>query len=630
MIEFQNVKLIGFFNAAELVEVPLDTKGLNLVLGENGAGKSSRYTEALFWGLYGKTLRDLKSSDGVINKDSDTATVEITLTDGGEKLQILRAKTRGRSQVLEVRKLVGTDEVVLFPAANLAEKQEKLEEWLGLDANTFQNSVIFGQGATALFAAGLSDSERKAVFDRICGLDEYDRAFEVAQSQRKAADVDATVRQTRFEDAQARLTTLQTNLAEEEAGLNILTSEIEAARVTVSAQIEETQRELKDAEEKLETAKVALQDAKATRDALPPASGDPEILKDRSETTTLLRGLAGEKEDLGRKLRVGRGKVEGWTTEVTRLKESIKTSKCGYCGSTLSNVETVEAMLAARGKDLRLEQEDVALLEKQLAAVEADITETDALLRQLNEAVIGASLDRRTADEKVADRAANVSAFRLVVETKAKHLTALGGTAEALRRRFEAAERNLVALKAELAEKTEEIVGLQKARDEAVDKQALYQFWEEGFGPKGIKAFLIENVLPTLNRLINEHLGYLSDGGITAKVSATTSLKKGGVAERLSVDVVNASGADLYGGNSGGEKRRIDLAILLALQDLVGSRASRAVNLCIYDEVLDALDEDGTTKAVNYLKIRSVGKPTFLISHSEHTKALVEDLIRVG
>ena len=177
-------------------------------------------------------------------------------------------------------------------------------------------------------------------------------------------------------------------------------------------------------------------------------------------------------------------------------------------------------------------------------------------------------------------------------------------------------------MQAELAEFKKLEVPAKEMFDKAERALAIADFWVAGFGPKGIKAFVIEGMLPGLNVLINEHLAALSDGVLSAEVSATTALKKGGAAERLSVNVRHAAGAPTYSGNSGGERRRIDLAILLGLQDLVGSRAKRAINFAVYDEVLDALDDD--------LRARSAGRPTYVISHATSSRALIDDIVDVG
>lgn len=173
------------------------------------------------------------------------------------------------------------------------------------------------------------------------------------------------------------------------------------------------------------------------------------------------------------------------------------------------------------------------------------------------------------------------------------------------------------------------LAGHKKDLAVANKKLAIAKFWVEAFGPKGIKAYVIENVLPLLNSKLAEHLAELSDGNITAEIKATTSLKKGGTAERLSVTVQNSDGAEVYGGNSGGERRRIDLAILLALQDVVAARAKKGISLAVFDEILDALDEAGISRAVDYLKVRSVDRPTYLISHTDAVKSLVENVERL-
>ena len=77
MIRFQRVVVSGFLNIGEEPEeIRLDDQGLTLVTGENGSGKSTRYSEALVWGLFGKTVRDV-SADGVVCKGIPKATVEV-------------------------------------------------------------------------------------------------------------------------------------------------------------------------------------------------------------------------------------------------------------------------------------------------------------------------------------------------------------------------------------------------------------------------------------------------------------------------------------------------------------------------------------------------------------------------
>ena len=162
----------------------------------------------------------------------------------------------------------------------------------------------------------------------------------------------------------------------------------------------------------------------------------------------------------------------------------------------------------------------------------------------------------------------------------------------------------------------------------ATRKLETAQFWVNAFGPKGIKAFIIETILPEFNLLVNTHLNALADG-LSVEIKAMTVHKKGTSSERMSIDVMNSRGADVYHGNSGGERRRIDLAVLLALQELVSRRATRPLNLAVFDEILGSLDEEGITRALDHLRIRAKKIPTFIIEHNSLAVGSVDDVVEV-
>ena len=55
MIEFTNISITGFGSVQEL-NLPLNSRGITVIRGANGFGKTSIFT-ALVWALYGKNLK---------------------------------------------------------------------------------------------------------------------------------------------------------------------------------------------------------------------------------------------------------------------------------------------------------------------------------------------------------------------------------------------------------------------------------------------------------------------------------------------------------------------------------------------------------------------------------------------
>ena len=88
--------------------------------------------------------------------------------------------------------------------------------------------------------------------------------------------------------------------------------------------------------------------------------------------------------------------------------------------------------------------------------------------------------------------------------------------------------------------------------------------------------------------------------------------------EKFNIDVQNDKGAKSFKGLSGGEKRKVRLATMLALQDLVASRASKPIDLYIGDEIDDALDTAGLERLMVILERKARERGTVLVvSHAD-------------
>jgi hypothetical protein len=147
------------------------------------------------------------------------------------------------------------------------------------------------------------------------------------------------------------------------------------------------------------------------------------------------------------------------------------------------------------------------------------------------------------------------------------------------------------------------------------------KFWIEGFGPRGIKSFIFESALPYLTERANHYSSYITGGTVIIDILPTTMVKSKNHAEKekLAVSAKNIYGANIYPGNSDGERRRIDICILLALQDLISTRASKTWSTLIFDEIFDTLDKTGIEHVLDLFRTIK-GKSIYIVSHSEDLK----------
>ena len=114
------------------------------------------------------------------------------------------------------------------------------------------------------------------------------------------------------------------------------------------------------------------------------------------------------------------------------------------------------------------------------------------------------------------------------------------------------------------------------------------------------------------------------------KFSTQSTLKSGEKREKFTIEVVNTDGGDTYIANSSGEKRRIDIAVNLALQDLIAARSSKKLNIAFFDEVFDTLDATGVEKVVDLLQDMAKEKSSlFVITHNNDLKSLFTNSIKI-
>ena len=173
------------------------------------------------------------------------------------------------------------------------------------------------------------------------------------------------------------------------------------------------------------------------------------------------------------------------------------------------------------------------------------------------------------------------------------------------------------------------ISDLENKNEELVKDITRVSFWVEAFGAQGIKSFVFENALPYITERANFYSTSLTGGTVVIDISPTTKYKtKAGFQEKLNVSAINKHGANVYPGNSDGERRRIDICILLALQDLIATRASKVWNTVIFDEIFDALDRTGIEHVIDLFR-SFTDKSIFIISHSEDIKKYFDTAVIV-
>jgi len=149
---------------------------------------------------------------------------------------------------------------------------------------------------------------------------------------------------------------------------------------------------------------------------------------------------------------------------------------------------------------------------------------------------------------------------------------------------------------------------------EAQKKYDLMKFWEHAFSEAGLIRYVIRNILEYLNERCNSYLSTLSKGNFIIKFD-----------DSLTETIYNDGVTCHYESLSGGEKRRVSLAVMLGLNDLLLLTGKNRSNIVFFDEVADSLDADGVKGLIELIHQISKHKKLFIITHNEYLSSLLEE-----
>jgi len=315
-----------------------------------------------------------------------------------------------------------------------------------------------------------------------------------------------------------------------------------------------------------------------------------------------------QKAELVRKI----DKINRWLTGVEKMPQD---ERCPTCGQSVSEESAIE-VLAHYGKEIENHNAVLKTLDDEIKEAEAKIT----AVRIKYEAQLREVLATKDELEGMVQESNRRTTELLTIQSKNRTRVAMIDQGiKHLRAMAEAEERPLLEQKKMLqlsvvkhnAEK--EVAAASK--DQLLAELPLLEFWSEGFGNKGIKSFLLDEVVPLLNGRVSYYASSLLDENVAIAFDTESALKSGEVRDKFNIRIQIDDQMVDYKQLSSGEKGRVDTAVLLSLQSLIFGRSTRGSNLVIMDELFEHLDITGIERAVNLLREEAKDKAIYIISH---------------
>lgn len=186
------------------------------------------------------------------------------------------------------------------------------------------------------------------------------------------------------------------------------------------------------------------------------------------------------------------------------------------------------------------------------------------------------------------------------------------------------------ARKETLEKRKKETVSLREQLD-AVTKEIRYcEILRRAFSRDGIPAMMVEQALPELEDDANRLLRRLTHGSCTVKFQTQRESKTGGMKETLDIMISDEMGTRDYDMFSGGEAFRTDLAVRIALSQLLCRRAGSRLQLLVIDEGFGTQDAEGLSNIVDAIdEIQDEFEKVLVVTHIDELKERFKDRIEV-
>lgn len=630
----------------EAIELDLDTlgniilvKGVNLdtspedsVSASNGSGKSS-IPEILIYALFGKTIKHPKKigrNDAINNKVGKALTTEVRWGD----FRVVRKRKPDSLRFWESPEGKWDDSTEITLGGQPA-TQKLIEEKLGLNYETFVNVVVFTDNNAGSFLECDAASKRDIV-ENLLSLEKYRDFSERAKNLRKEKKDETRIAQHDYESARISLQQAESRLkaAKEQESLWLQKRKDE---------LETLESKLKDFKEQLQSKPGGDESSKYLEAQKRIAELDSEMgnlessqiiiqekleeANDKSESTRKKKNsLSYKLNDAESSIKSARSSILESRKELERL-EGNEGTTCQFCMGTVSkeNYGKYAEQIKSKINEslLKIEEEE---------EVSRELSSKIQTLEKNEKAIADASM---LAKKKLSEISSTLSAARKELAglkkiekpqsqdmgIKLTEQQISGIEEQILQKKNEISgdspfKEIMESVEGEISERRSKFSAAETSLESLEREIPYYEFWTTAFGDSGIRKFVIEGIIPALNSRVAYWLQFLIDGKISLEFNNELEEK----IER------NPSDGDpfVYYGMSGGEKRRLNLAVSQAFAHVMMLNSGTCPNVVFLDEVTTNIDQIGVIGVYNMIMELAKDRKVFITTHDQNLLEMLD------
>jgi DNA repair exonuclease SbcCD ATPase subunit len=596
-------------------------------VASNGSGKSS-IPEIIVYGLFGQTIKKptkLNHPDIINNNTEGKLVVEVRW----DNFRLVRTRTtdnRTTLQLWESAEGVWDDKTNISVGGAPTTQKEVIKK-LGLTYEAFINVFIFSDDNIYPFLE-CETGKKRIIVENLLSLDKYRNFFEAAKDSLKG-----------LKDKTKDLTKEYEVLCQQKDTAAARITQVERQEKDwLEARKRELDRilnEIKNKRDELEKSKsgAALATYQEAQERIVELKQQGPALEERktklndvlAETMLTLDKVNNKIADTQKELSAAKANLDPVLKVVNDnrkiVEEAMKKSgkECPYCFSVVEE-KNFEKILTKAHSILVVEEPKLTELQTQYDEIQSRLNSAGDLKRKIDIGIADFKTKLTKVNSEISELYCDISELSKIPKPDSD-------LAELL------LAEQIESLKKQSIDKQAEIDGVSPLQDikrtafedltqkikECDDKKEeiknvetevpYHEFWVKAFGDTGIRKYVIDGIIPTLNERIEYWLQFLIDNKI--KLTFDNELNE-------TIDRFPFNGRPyVYHGMSGGQRRRLKLTVAAAWAFISALNSGASPSVIFLDEVTMNMDIVGIEGIYRMICELAKEKQVFVIDHNE-------------
>ena len=590
----------------------------------NGSGKSS-IISALFWAFTGSSLTNEVLADEVVNLQvGKNCRVSVYIETDKDEIKVTRVRKdseKGNGLFLEIN---GQD----LSCHKVADTQERINKLIKIPFDLLKNTIIMTSGMESAFST-ISPQQRISTLESIRDYSIWEKIRDEANRDSKNYNTEISNNSLEISNLNGKITTYKELIKK---------TEQEKEQIESTSNLDQIEEEIKSAEDKKAEYKVKIKEKEVEISEFKKNRNDidgNDILQKMQDIVKEVNGLkdqvATEKRAIDDKIKDLEYSKKDIQREVNLIDRWFKDDTCPTCGRKLDRTEAEITEKYAKLKDYnsQLGALDNAITnnqaKKENSELEAKINAEIAIKRE-EYGKLQAQLDGiKTEKEKVDKEYDKLQDdLRMLQNSYNAFDVELGKLANKKNNYFNYLAKctnDIDNYTKSIEENISKVKELEATNIELTNKKQLSDFYYKLLGAKGeLRPYLLSKDIAYLNNRMQFYINRFFKN-----TEVNLILNGNAIDIKIEADGVVKGISSL----SGGEKKRVDISIQLALYDLIQTVSQSRFNLLCLDEIESLLDPIGCEQLIEIIedKAENIETVWWITNHPSVKETITNKII---